>query len=388
VTHWITLISVVGIAVITAALIILIAAFNGIESMVEKMYTSFDPHIIITSNEGKTIPEKSYSFAKIKRHPNVLRSSKAIEEIVIVKHEKKWVNARMFGVEDSYLKMINVADHVLEGNPILSQDKHVFGITGAVLLDKLQGYIPQNDFESVIVYFPKRTANVTALSNPFRTDLLKISSRVNYNREVNDDVLLVPYTYAQNMLDLEGSIQAVYIQCKNLSLLEQTKEELKQILGKKFNVKTHLEKNALIYQTSKTEKLVVIAILVFVFILAVFNLIASLTMLYIEKKPSILTLQSMGASNKMIFSIFFNEGLLISFTGIFIGLILGFGVASLQYYGQILTLPNSNGQAFPMWITWKDSLLVFAIVSIISILASYLTISYLIKNFKALRYEQ
>ena len=386
VIHLITRISVIGITVTTAALIILIAAFNGIESMVERLYSSFDANLTIQPATGKSFDEKTIDIGKIRQTQGVALVSKAIEEIVILKHEKKWVNARLFCVEKDFLELAQVSGHMVDGNAVIEAHGDRFGLIGATLLDKLQGFIPEHGYESIVVYFPKRNAKVSGLSNPFRTELLKISGRINYNKEVNEEALLIPLEMGQEMLDYEGKISAVYVNCKHKEELYDVKERLEQVLGPHFKVKTHFEKNALIYQTSKTEKMIVICILVFIFILAIFNLIASLTMLYIEKKDNILTLKSMGASPGFIFRIFFFEGLLISFKGIFFGLVLGLIIAFCQYYFKILILPNSGGQAFPMWITLDDSLLVFGIVSIISILASYLTISFLIKN--QLQHEQ
>jgi lipoprotein-releasing system permease protein len=181
-------------------------------------------------------------------------------------------------------------------------------------------------------------------------------------------------------LDYDKRITAVYVNCKQNESIEPLKEKLTNLLGSSFEVKTHFEKNELIYQTSKSEKIIVITILVFIFILAIFNLIASLTMLYIEKKDNIVTLKSMGATKSFIFNIFFYEGLLISFKGILYGVVGGILLTAMQYYLKLIILPNSGGLAFPMWLTWSDSLLVLSIVSIISISISYITIAHLTKN--------
>lgn len=374
--------------VTTAALIILIAAFNGIESMVEKLYSSFDSNLTVQAKNGKSFEEKTLRLKQIRQTEGVAHISRAIEEIVILKHEKKWVNAHLYAVDESFLRLAKVKEHMVDGLPVLQGQGETYGLIGASLLDKLQGFIPEHGHESIFVYFPKRDARVTALSNPFRSRILKISGRINYNKEVNEEALLVPLELAQDMLDYSGRITAVYINCKEKDQLFEVQERLEKVVGSQFEVRTHFDKNALIYQTSKTEKVIVICILVFIFILAIFNLIASLTMLYIEKKENIKTLKSMGASAGFIFRIFFYEGLLISFKGIVFGLVLGLIVAGCQYYFEILILPNSGGQAFPMWITLHDSLLVFGIVSIISILASYFTISFLIRNQNQLVYER
>lgn len=379
VVHWITRISVVGIAVITAALIILLAAFNGIESMVEKLYTEFDPTIIIRSSQRKTFEQNTLAIKKIKKLPFVENSSKAIEEIVVLRNQKKWVNAKVIGVEESFLKMAKVPEHIVDGYPTFKEHGVPMGLIGATLLEKLGGYIPTTTgYEDILCYFPRREAKVSATSSPFLTHQLHIAGRINYNNEVNAENLIIPLSLANSMLEYEDDITAFYVNLKTGTDLENAKEKLQQLVGNTFEVKTHLEKNELIYKTSKSEKLIVIAILVFIFILAAFNLVASLTMLYIEKKKNILTLQSLGANERFIFNIFFYEGLLIAFRGVIIGAIFGTIVCLVQYYGNVLILPNSGGQTFPIRFTLSDGLLVLFIVCTLSILSSYLPVKYLV----------
>lgn len=379
VVNWITRISVIGIAVITAALIILLAAFNGIESMVEKLYTEFDPSIIIRSTERKTFSDKTLKITSIERLPFIENTSKVIEEIVVLRNEKKWVNAKIVGVEKSFMKMAKIPEHTIDGYPTFNEKGVEMGLIGANLLEKLGGYIPTNTgFEDVLCYFPIRDAKVTPTSNPFRIHQLHLAGRINYNIEVNNEILLIPLKLASDLLEYNDDITAFYIDIKKGENLEDAKEKIKELIGPNFSVKTHLEKNELIYKTSKSEKLIVIAILIFIFILAAFNLVASLTMLYIEKKKNILTLQSLGADEKFIFKIFYFEGLLIAFKGVIIGAIIGTSICLIQYYGEFLVLPNSGNQAFPIKFKISDGILVLTIVSILSILSSYLPVKYLI----------
>jgi lipoprotein-releasing system permease protein len=378
----ITNISVVGIAVTTAALVILIAAFNGIESMVEQLYSEYDSNLTIRSAKGKSFDEKTLDLKKIKSIPEVSFTSRALEEIVVIKNEQKWANARMIGVDPDFLKIAKVPDHLVDGISSLGNPQQPRALIGATLLDKLDGYIPkmEGDFERVDVYFPKRNAKVSALSNPFRNQIIAISGRVNYNREVNQEAFIIPIDLAREMLDYDQNMTALFVNLKDKSKAEKVKKIIQEKLGDQWVVKTHLEKNALIYQTSKSEKLIVIGILVFIFIMAAFNLVASLTMLYIEKKDNIKTMQSFGANQRFIFRIFFYEGLLISAKGIISGLIIGYVVCATQIYGAIIKMPNSGGEAFPINITWKDGALVLILVSTLSILASYIPVKFLTRN--------
>lgn len=364
------------------ALVVLLSAFNGIESMVEKLYSEFDSDLTIRSLNGKTFNERQIDFKKLSEIEGVGMYSKAVEEVVVLKHEKKSVSAHLVGIEDSFLKMTSMDHHMVDGFPMLYENEKPFGIIGASLLDKLGGFIPKDGYESLIFYLPKRDAKVRPGSNPFVMQSILISGRMNFNREVNSDLVIIPLNLAKELLRYDNAITAVYINAKQGENNDHVKERLQQFVGKDFEVKTNYEKNELIYKTSKTERMIVLFILLFIFILAAFNLVASLTMLFIEKKDNIQTMISYGADKKIIFRIFFYEGLMISFKGIIFGLVAGYAVCFLQIFGQFLTMPNSGGEAFPVNVTLGDGILIVVLVCSLSIVASYLPVRYLIrKNF-------
>lgn len=379
----ITLISVIGITLITAALVILLSAFNGIEQMIEKLYSDFDPDISITSSEGKSFDEKSINLKEVLKMKGIVNVSRAVDEIVVIKHEQKWVNARMIGIDSSFLAMSRMKKHMVDGDPIIQDEKGPYGIIGATLLDKLGGFIPERmGYESVQIYAPKRDAKIRLGSNPFKMQMLNISSRMNFNREVNTEKIVVPLELARALLNYENDLNAIYVEVEKNEEIESIKQDLIRLLGSDFQVKTNYEKNELIYKTSKSEKMIVVIILVFIFILAAFNLIASLTMLFVEKKDNLQTLSAMGATHQSIFKIFFFEGLLISGRGIFFGLLLGYSICFLQLKLGLLTMPNSGGEAFPISLSLMDGLLILCLISILSLAFSFFPVRVLMKKYK------
>lgn len=378
--HSITRVSVIGIAVITAALVILIAAFNGIEGMVTQLYSEYDAALTVRSNSGKTFKEETISIQKIATIPGVIHVNRAIEETVILKHQQKWVNARLIGVDENYLLDCNMSKHMVEGYPNLTENGRPTAIIGATLLDKLEGYISELDgSEELMLYTPLRDASISKRKSPFKISPLTVVGRMNYNREVNMGDVIVPLDYARLQLNYTTDLTALYIEAKKENVLE-VKSLLEQKLGKNFTVKTAAEKNELIFKTSESEKRIVIIILVFVFILAAFNLVASLNMLFIEKKENIQTLMRIGAQDQLIFRVFFFEGLLIAAKGIIIGLLGGTVVCVAQWKFKLLEMPNSAGEAFPLEFTVSDGLLICGLVSGLSILCAYLPVWYLVKK--------
>lgn len=381
--NWITRISVVGIAAITAALIILLSAFNGIEKMIEDLYSEYDTDITIRATETKTFNDQRIDLKKLKAIEGVNMYSRAVEEVVILKHEKKWVNTKLVGVDDEFLAITNMKNHMVErGKPILHDDSTNYGIIGATLLDKLGGFLSENPksvgYESVVCYVPKRKIKVGFGQNPFKTKSVLISAKMSFNREVNAENFIIPLDLAQELMGYENHISAVYVDVKDGFKNETVKAAIIKELGDDFIVKTNFEKNELIYKTSRSEKLIVLFILVFIFILAAFNLVSSLTMLFVEKINNIKTMQSYGANKRFIFKIFFLEGLLISGKGILFGTIIGYLICFIQMQLGLITMPNSGGEAFPISFSLMDGFVILSLVSALSILFSYFPVKYLI----------
>jgi len=369
---------------ITAALVVLLSAFNGIETMIEGLFSDFDSDITIRLKEGKTFNERRIDIDKIAKIEGVTFYSRAIEEVVILKHEKKWINATLIGVDSTFLEMSQMKKHLIDGESKLYKNDLQLGIIGATLLDHLDGFIPESfGHESLVCYAPKRNIKIRPGVSPFYSTLIKLSGRMNYNKEVNASSLIVPIELSRELLRYNDQISAYYISINSDNDTESIKAKIQSLVGTDFSVKTNYEKNELVFQTSKSEKIIVLIILLFIFILAAFNLIASLTMLFVEKMNDIKTMASFGMNRSFLFKIFFFEGLLIAGKGILAGLIIGYTVCLLQINYDLVTMPNSGGEAFPIAISLNDGLLIVFLVAFLSVLLSFLPVKYLIhKNVK------
>lgn len=377
--HWITNVSVIGIAAITTALIILVGAFNGIESMVERLYSDFDPDIIVRSEKGKTFSEELIKMDALLTVPGVFRVHRAVEETVYLKHQKKGTNARMLGVDSLFLSDCNMSKHLVEGSAAFSINGRPAAIAGAGVLNAVDGYISTLDgTEEIQLYSPLRDASISRRKSPFKVLPLAVVGSMNFNREVNNEYILMPLELAREQLTYDKDLTALFISLKPGFNPQQVQQAIKDKLGNGFSVKTAAEKNELIFKTSQSEKKIVIVILVFVFILAAFNLIASLTMLYIEKSDNIETFHRIGAKRSFVFSIFFTEGMLIAIKGIAYGVILGVGVCLVQWQWAVLEMPNSGGEAFPIAFTWNDGFLIAGLVMGLSAIMSFAPVYYMV----------
>jgi lipoprotein-releasing system permease protein len=376
----ITRVAVIGLMVSTAAMVIVLSAFNGIEAMVHDLYSDFDPEITVEPANAKTIDYSFIPVDQIQQVKGVAATSGVIEEIIIVKHENKWVNALLWGVDSSFFSTIALDDHIVQGDSIpFLQPGHAF--IGAGLLNKLDGVIFSGNPSRVLVYAPSREAKITRASNPFRSQPFVLNASLNYNRELNAELLLVNRADAAELLRYGNDITRLAVHLDGSRSVKRVKQELMELLDADFTVKTHLEKNELIYKTSQIEKIIVFCILVFIFVLATFNMVASLTMLFIEKKPNVRTMQAFGLNVGDLTKVFFYQGLLITVSGIAGGLVLGYLVVSIQVFGEVLILPNSGGEAFPMVATVYDLIQILGATLLIGALSSYIPVRLLVKRF-------
>jgi len=130
----------------------------------------------------------------------------------------------------------------------------------------------------------------------------------------------------------------------------------------------------------QSEKWAIFFILAFVLVIASFNILGSLSMLILDKKADIAILQSMGANQKLIRTIFLFEGWMISLTGAFLGIILGVIICWIQMTYGILKIPNEGSfifSAYPVQIRFADLFVIFLLVTGIGFLAAWYPIRFI-----------
>jgi lipoprotein-releasing system permease protein len=373
-------ISLFGVMIITAALVVLLSAFNGIEKMIEQLYSEFDPPITIQHTQRKTFFENEIDFRKIKSIPGIKSVSRQIEEIIVLRNEQKWINAKLYGVEESFLSDCHIQKHLLGGIGQYTYSDGRFAFVGAELMQNLKVSIGPDHSDEILIYAPKRNVKIRLGKAPFHSARVSVDGAVNFNQEVNASALMWDFQSASELLGYDQEISKLYISLEPGYDAQEVKEQIQNtIQNTSFQVRTNLEKNELIFRTSKSERLVVFIILLFVFVLAAFNLIASLTMLYVEKKESVQLLSAIGMSKNDVFKVFFYEGLLISGWGIFLGLILGYAVCILQLTSEFLIIPGAN-IPFPIVFTLSDFVLILGSVSILSFVFSYFPVRLIVKS--------
>jgi len=365
-------------------MVIVLSGFNGIEELVEKLYSSFDADIRITKVEGKTFDFNEIPKDELLKIEGVDAITQVIEEITMIKHEDRWITATMKGVEDSYLSICRLDSVLTEGEPLLQADGFNRTIIGIGLQNKTQVTSDPRYHDYLTVYGLLRDEKLSKNNTEaFKPEMISVGGVFAINPEFDNTYFLVPIQFARNLLEYDNDITAYEIGVKKGFTNKSIKEEIQLIVGDKFEVKTRYEQNELIFKTNETEKWMVFLILGFILLLSTFNIIASLTMLILDKKKDIETMISMGATRQFVRKVFFLEGVFINLLGGFIGISIGILIAWLQLKFHFVKLDNSVIPYWPVSIHFTDILMVFGTVVIIGICSSYLPVSYLInRHFK------
>ena len=375
----ISAISAIGMAVGSAALIIILSVYNGFDSLIRSMMSNVEPDLLITPATGKTFVPDDSTFDWIYDQPSVKNMCCVLEEQVFISYDGKQSLARAKGVDWVYEEESPLKDHMRDGEFKLHRGDVPLAAVGAGLAYEL-GISPRF-LSPVEIYFPTRTGRIS-LANPAASiESVRVypSGLFSVNNDVDAELLIVPIEKMQELLEYEDEVSAVEIRLTEDSPKDELKRLQKEIgarLGPGFRVKDRFQQNESLYKMMKYEKAAIFMILIFVIIIIAFNIFGSLTMLIIEKKEDIRTLRSMGAPDSLIRKIFVLEGWFISLAGLAGGLVIGVGFAALQQAFGIIKMPGHFVvQAYPIILSWSDILLTAVGVAVIGYLIALLPIA-------------
>lgn len=378
----ISAISAGGIVVGTMALVIVLSVFNGFTDLVGTFFSSFDPDLKITPAEGKVFDPQTAEFEKIRNNPAIIHYAEVIEDVALLKYGNQIYPAVVKGVPENYTQYTLIDSLIIDGKFMLKDQDINYTVVGQGVAYNL-GLRPEYP-EPLQVFVPKKGKQVVL--NPASA----VSSGLSYPsgvfavlEEIDSKYILVSKEFAARLFESETMVSAVELAIKPGADRKKIQKEIENLLGKSFHVKNKYQQHDLIYRTMQSEKWVAYLILVFILIIASFNILGSLSLLIIDKKDDIMILQSMGADNQLISRIFLFEGWLISIIGAFAGTILGLLICWLQITFEIVPLA-SNGSflitAYPVRVVFTDILYILLVVLLIGFLASWYPVKYISKK--------
>ena len=376
----ISLISFIGILVSTASLVIILSGFNGIQKYVEDVYGKFAADLYVYPKTGKIIEESNDIFKVLKNNKEVEFFGKVIEETALLKFENKWATVSIKGVDERSYNKNKWGNNLLEGSGSFSKEGIPTILLGYGIQNELQ--IPYNTrFTNEIKIFSISKKQKLKVQNKqsLQQNNLIFGGVYSINPELDQSSAIVSYSAANKIFERDNSSNHIEIFMKNKKLLQQFKEEL-TMKNPNFLFKTHEENNQLIYAANDAEKWMVLAVLIFVLILSSFTVIASITMLIIDKKKDIKSLIALGSNTSTIKNIFFKEGLMISYFGSIGGLLIGVLVCCLQIKFHLLKLDNASIPYWPVLIKLEDIIMLLIILFLTGLLASFLPGKFLVKK--------
>ena len=375
----ISAISAIGMAIGTAALIIIMSVYNGFDSLIRSMLSNVEPDLMITPATGKVFVPEGETYDWIYDQPSVKNMCGVLQEQVFINYDGQQGLAKAKGVDWIYEDETPLKDHIRDGEFKLHRGDVPLASVGSGLAYSM-GINPR--FVSPIeIYFPSRTRRLS-MANPISSiESIKVwpSSIFSVNNEVDAELIILPIEKMRELLEYDDEVSAVEIRLAEGTdgkELKRLQKEISTMLGPDFKVKDRFQQNESLYKMMRYEKAAIYMILIFIIIIIAFNIFGSLSMLIIEKRGDIETLRSLGAQDRLIRRIFVLEGWMISLTGLAAGLVVGTGFALLQQHFGFIKMPGQFiVQAYPVILSWTDILLTVIGVAAIGYIIALLPVA-------------
>lgn len=375
-----------GVLVGSAALIIILSVFNGFENIILSMYTTLSPDIELSAAEGKRIRLDAGVAQQLKNDPRVVNYVEVLQEKAVIRYGNTQFIGKIKGVATSYTQAKALDSLVVDGQFVLEKEGEAYAVIGT----GVQAHLSVNvgdEFQPLTLYAPQKTdENTVNPTNEFAVKSIFPVGVVQAQQET-DDVVWVPLSFARDLLGEAQASSSIELSIAPHVDAENFKEELQRKVGESVMVKTRIQQNALLYKILNSEKWAIFLILTFVLIIAIFNIIGSLTMLVIDKRKDIAILSSMGASRTLIQRIFFLEGMMISGLGCVAGMGLALAFCVIQQKTGFIKMEEGNPflEAYPIALKWTDFVLVTATVLGISVGASSISSKLSVKTLNQLK---
>ncbi len=372
----ISLISVVGVAIGTMALVVILSVFNGFDSLIKTLFNSFDPDIKVSLVEGKSFTLDTEKYIQLNSIPGVEAIAKVVEENALVKYGEKQIVATIKGVSDNYLEVSAINKKIVEGKFQLHQSSVPFAVVGQGVAYFLS--LNLNLGDPLIIFVPRRGQGISLIPEEmFNKKEITVTGIFSIQQEFDEKYVFLPINYARKLLEYTNQITSLELKVKDSKNVDEVQEKVQSLLGPKFSVKNRYQQQELFYKIMKSEKWAIFFILSFILIVASLNIIGSLTMLIIDKKKDIKTLSNLGADWKTIRKVFLFHGWINSFIGAIAGIILGLFICWLQIRFGFVKLEGTGTfvvDTYPVRIVISDLFIILVTVIAIGIITSWIPV--------------
>lgn len=375
-------ISAAGVTVGTMVLIIVLSVFNGLEEMVNSLFSTFDPDLEVRVDTGKVFTPAEEQLASLHEVEGVAGFSLVLEENSLLRYDDRQYIATVKGVDESYAEITGLDSVMWDGEFLLrAESGRPHAVVGLGVANRLG--IGVSFITPLIIYLPERLGRVSNPANAFVRRYIYPSGIFSIEQEYDSQYLYVPIEVMRELLMYTDEVSSIEIKYSPGYDNEDVQPAVEDVFGPGYTVKNKYQQQEIFYKVMQSERLAIFFILTFIILIASFNIIGSLTMLIIEKKRDITILHNMGATNRLIKRIFIFEGWLISILGAVTGLVLGFIVCLLQQQFGFVKLQGETLiiDAYPVVMQAADFIAVLVTVLVIGYLAAWYPAHYMSKKY-------
>lgn len=379
----VSVVSVCGVAVATMAMICTLSVYNGFEELISSLFSEIDPQIEVRAKTGKTLQTTSPEVEKLFSIDGVEAVTPVIEDNALALFGENQLPVLIKGVPQNYSSVNSIDKALIDGKTSFDASLPC-AVIGVGVSNSLR--VGPYFTSPIYLYAPKRMSKVN-LINPassFNTSQVYCTGVFSISQPESDDrVVYIPISVAKELFDYTTEATLLEIKVKDEGAVDKVKIEAQRVLGEGYVLKNRIEQKSEAYSMMAIEKWITFLILIFVLVISAFNIIASVLMLIIDKQNNIKTLHNIGASEKFIARIFFNQGVLISFIGAVIGVVVGLALSLLQqHYGLLRMGANFVVEYYPVKVIWSDLFLVIAVVVVIGLLIAIFPMKYINSRLK------
>jgi lipoprotein-releasing system permease protein len=378
----ISMISMTVVAFVTAAMICVMSAFSGIESLVQQLFSNFDAPLTVVPVSGKSFADSLIVDSVVRQVPGVANYSRVIEEDAWLQYSDYNTVATIKGVGRDYGAMSPIDSMIYFGAFILKRDSFNYAVPGLGVFSELRLPRPDNEPPILGINAPIRGKKLSRFrENAFNRKNIMVSGAFSVNAELDVKYVFVPIDFARDLFGMEEEISAAEFVLDPAADEYAVKAALEAVLSDSLKVETRYDRNALVYKTNASEKWFTFLILFFILVIASFNIIASLTMLIIEKKKDIALLESLGATRMTIRRVFIYEGIFINLIGAVTGTAFGLALCWAQQTFGLVTMQGAMVEYYPVEIKWLDVVGIFITVIAVGTFFSGGLVGSLMKRF-------
>lgn len=374
----ISIISVLGVVVTTAALICVLSVFNGFHDLIKEKLSTVDPDIAITATMGKTIADADSVVRVAQAIPGVEMAMPVVEDNALAIFADYSMPLRLKGVPKDYNRLTGIDSVIVEGDFLLKDEVSryaVLGVGPAVSLNARAGSL-----RMLQLYAPQRRGQVDLNDpmNAFTEDSVFVAGIfMVQQKDFDNDMIFAPIDLARELFDYTTEATQVELKLARGASEQAVMDQLNAQLGESYTVKNRMMQQDASFRLVNMEKWITFLLLAFILVIATFNVISTLSLLIIEKDESIRTFRSLGATDKQITRIFVTEGWLIALVGAVAGVALGLVLCLCQQrFGWLKLSARPDAvivNAYPVSVVWTDVLVVFMLVAAVGLVTSLVT---------------